>query len=194
MLPANLQLISRAPGLECRSADFEELIHQGPHGAVSLLEAEAGCRAVFAGRARRPLNRKADPHPTQSKRPLPAALDGRSPSDADILIGRIHSGFLWNEDSEYNLPPNNEICVIGDSDTVLVSSLAGHGNLVRAVAGQDRTANLSAFTWKNDQDVYLSSVSFPVSEKRLLRPAPGGSRFPCRRTPFWRPFAVSGCI
>ena len=136
---------------------FEELIHQGPHGAVSLLGADAAVQPFSP----------AELGPISSEKPtlIQRQGSGRYPqlwmalalSEADILIGRIHSGFLWNEESNYNLPPHNEICVIGDDDTVLVSTLAGHGNLVRAVASQVSTANLRALTWKNDRDVYFSA-------------------------------------
>ena len=78
-------------------------------------------------------------------------------SEVEALIGRIHSGFLWNEESGYNLPPYNEICVIDDSASVLLSSLTEIGNLRLALADQDQPQDKKALTWKNGAEVYLSS-------------------------------------
>jgi len=150
--PFVVKQASKAPG------HFEELIYVGPNGAMRLLGVPADAAAFSP----------ADLGPISSKKPtlihrkgavgFPQLWMAVSLSDSEFLIGRINRGFLWNEEANYNLPPHNEICIIGDANAVLVSSLAEPGNLVRAIANHDLTGSSGELTWKDGKGVHLASL------------------------------------
>jgi PAS domain S-box-containing protein len=137
---------------------FEELIHLGPGGATSLLGVPADTAAILPADFKPASLKKAALIQRKGIDATPQLWMAVSLSDSEFMIGRIDRSFLWNEEANYNLPPQNEICIIGESDAVLVSSLADPGNLVRAVADPDRAENSSALTWNNGADVHMASV------------------------------------
>lgn len=136
---------------------FEELIHQGPHGAVDLLKGHAGAASVPFSDFGSISAGKPTLIRTKGSGRFPQLHMVVALSDSDALIGRISSRFLWSEDSRYNLPPQHEICVIDDAANVLAASLPKAENLLRVMADQDRPGKPRAFAWKNGEEPYLAS-------------------------------------
>jgi PAS domain S-box-containing protein len=137
---------------------FEALIHQGPHGTVTLFGdgTDAAPFALPAGgsaAAQKPVIIQRNGAGESPELWMAVAL-----SDSEFLIGRINAGFLWDEDANFNLPPHNEICIIGDGHAVLASSLSESKDMVRAIAHQDRIENSGGLSWQGARDVYLATL------------------------------------
>jgi PAS domain S-box-containing protein len=138
---------------------FDTLIHRSPHGAVTLF-GNPGDRPPL------PPDGILKPNPTLKTAIIQKdSTDGRPQlwmavflSDSEFVIGRINSGFLWEADASFNLPPDNEICIIGADRAVLVSSLAETEHLVKAVAADARLAGSAEVNWKDTKDAYWASV------------------------------------
>jgi PAS domain S-box-containing protein len=160
--PFNAKLASASIG------HFEELIYFGPGGATNLLGVPADAAAILAADFKPVSLKKAALIQRKGTDAFPRLWMAVSLSDSEFLIGRIDRSFLWDEEANFNLPPQIEICIIGESDAVLASSLADPGNLARAVADPDRLENSSALTWNNGEDVHMASVYHLFLEGRFL--------------------------
>jgi PAS domain S-box-containing protein len=136
---------------------FETLIHQGPHGVLTLFGDPKDIPPF-------PPDSLLDP----TKKPVIIRKDALGApvqlwmavflSESELVIGHIKNSFLWDEDSNFNLPPDNELCVLDAKHGVLVSSLAEPENLVQAIADTSRPADSGEITWKDSNDAYWASV------------------------------------
>jgi PAS domain S-box-containing protein len=138
---------------------FETLIHRGPQGAVRLFGDPKDIPPF-------PPDNVLEPNPSQKPAIIRKDAMGAHPqiwmavflSESELVIGRIKDSFLWDEDSNFNLPPDNEICVLDAQHGVLVSSLAEPEHLVRAIADDTRLADSGELTWKDANGDYWASV------------------------------------
>lgn len=137
---------------------FETLIIKGPEGTVTLHGEPPGDFSIPE------LAPGFDPSP----KPIIIQATGTdgSPqlwmalalSNSEFMVGHIKSGYIWNEDANFDLPPDNEIFVINNSDEVLVSSRPMPGNLARIAAGAGQMNSTGELIWKHDSETYLASI------------------------------------
>lgn len=120
-------------------------------------------------------------------------------SNSEYLIGRIKSGYIWNEDANFDLPPGNEICIISNND-VLASSLSVPGNLVPVDHDIDEIRGSGELVWQHSNEIYLASVyplflesSFSSASWRVILSRPQKTVFePIRK--FQTNLALTGIL
>jgi PAS domain S-box-containing protein len=137
---------------------FEALVHHGPQGTLALSGEDTDIAPVAAiaresvpARKPRIIQKNVTGGPPELWMALPL-------SASELLIGRIQNSFLWNEEANFNLPPQNDICILGEDHAVLVSSLAEPGNLVRAFVNKDRMEQSGELAWEDGHEVHLASL------------------------------------
>ena len=141
-----------------RLSHFETLIIKGPQGMVALHGDAPGDLSIPPevhgfDRSRKPIIFQENGTEDSPQLWMALALP-----DSEFIIGRINTGYVWNEDANFNLPSGNEICVIGSADNVLVSSLPMLGNLAQVVANTRQIESSGELIWQNAMDVYLATV------------------------------------
>ena len=154
------------------ASHFDTLIHRGPHGAVTLLGDPNDTPPL-------PPDGVSEPNPARKPAIIQKNAGAGPPqlwmavylTGSDMVIGRITSGFLWEEDSNFNLPPDNEICVIDARHVVLASSLPEPEHLVRTIAGDSRLEASGELSWKDSSEAYWASVYPLFLESRFASPS-----------------------
>jgi PAS domain S-box-containing protein len=138
----------------------EELIYQGPNGIVKLFGDSTDAAAIQPRDVGPARSEKAIIIPKKGGGRYPQLWMAVSVTDSEFLIGRINSDFLWNEDANFNLPPYTEICIIGDDNTVLASSLADPENLLHVMATEEGRKTSNTLTWEDGKEVYWASAYY----------------------------------
>ena len=137
---------------------FDGLVHIGPHGAEKLLGNTLDLISIQPNELK----------PSQSGKPIliqrtaskefPLLFMAIAISDTEWLIGQINANYLWNEDANFNLPPDTELCIIGESNTVLASTIAESANLIKAFATEERGDHFNNVTWEDGKEAYFASI------------------------------------
>ena len=141
-----------------KMSHFEGLVHIGPHGAEKLLGDNLDLFSIQPNELK----------PSQSGKPIliqrnaskefPLLFMAIAISDSEWLIGQIDTRYLWNEDANFNLPPDTELCIIGESNTVLASTMAESEKLIMVIAIEGGRDHFSNFTWEEGKEAYFASA------------------------------------
>jgi two-component system, cell cycle sensor histidine kinase and response regulator CckA len=137
---------------------FEGIVHIGPHGAEKLLGNNLDLTSI-------------QPHelkPSQSGKPIiiqrtaskefPLLFMAIAISGSEWLIGQINTNYLWDQGNSFNLPPDTGLCIIGESNRVLVSTVAEPEKLIEASPIEGGRNNFSNFIWEDGKEAYFASA------------------------------------
>jgi PAS domain S-box-containing protein len=79
-------------------------------------------------------------------------------SESEWLHAHINPAYLFNEETNFNLPPYTELSILGPDETVLFSTIKDSANLIRALLMSEENNNRSAFTWDTQDETYVASA------------------------------------
>jgi PAS domain S-box-containing protein len=141
-----------------KKTHFENLTYVGPNGPVQLFE-DKHTLPIELPTALLPLSPK---KPLLIQRnitgKLPQVIIAIALSGSECLLGQINMVYLLNEESNFNLPPNTELSILGPDETVIASTIQEPLNLIHELTRDERVDHKSAFIWKSGNKTYLASA------------------------------------
>ena len=145
-------------GLRYQMSHFQGLVHMGPQGAEKLLGDNSDLFSIQPNELKPSQSGKPVLLQRNSSKEFPLLFMAIATSGSEWLIGKIDTKYLWNEDANFNLPPGTELCIIGESGTVLAATIAEPAKLIKAITLNGRRDRFSNFTWEDGKETYYASA------------------------------------
>jgi PAS domain S-box-containing protein len=145
-------------GLRYQMSHFQGLVHMGPQGAEKLLGDNSDLFSIQPNELKPSQSGKPVLLQRNSSKEFPLLFMAIATSSSEWLIGKIDTKYLWNEDANFNLPPGTELCIIGESGTVLAATIAEPAKLIKAITLNGRRDRFSNFTWEDGKETYYGSA------------------------------------
>lgn len=79
-------------------------------------------------------------------------------SNSEWLVGQINANYLWKAGDNFNLPFDTELCVVDDTNVVLVASLSEPAPLINALSRIKGSKRNSSFLWRDGKQDYVASA------------------------------------
>jgi signal transduction histidine kinase len=77
-------------------------------------------------------------------------------TDSSWLTGRINAAYLWNENGNFNLPYNTELCVVDEENSLLAASTPNPMGLVEALSRTNGGKPGVGFSWGDGKREYVA--------------------------------------
>lgn len=130
----------------------------GPQGAEKLIGDNIGLSSIQPNELKLSPSGKPLIIQRNASKGFPLLYMAIAISGSEWLIGQINTSYLWNEDANFNLPPGTELCIIGESGTVLAATIAEPAKLIKAITVEGRRDRFSNFTWEDGKEAYYASA------------------------------------
>jgi PAS domain S-box-containing protein len=137
---------------------FDGLTYIGQNGTVRVLRDNHTHSIIQANTLKLWPSKKPLIIQHESPNKTPKLLIAIYLSDSEWLLGQVNTTFLFNEDANFNLPPDTELSIFGQENTLLVSSLQKRYSQIMAPSTDEIIDRKSAFIWRNGKEVHLASA------------------------------------